>query len=292
MTGLSFQDRRFGIYEKALPALPWPQLLEQAEAAGYDFVEMSIDESDERLARLDWDADERRSLVAACQRSAVPVHSICLSAHRRYGLGSRDPVVRARASQILRSAVMLAADIGARVIQVAGYHAYYEPPDPEARARYVAGLEEGLESAAGWGVMLAVENIDTADTASADDVISLLEQLRSPWFQAYPDVGNFAVHGLDVLANAARVVPWAVGFHLKDARRGEPRRVPFGKGVVPFREVFKVLASEGYLGPFTVEMWNDDARTATAGAAASLEWMKKLLPHDATRPFPVGHGLP
>jgi L-ribulose-5-phosphate 3-epimerase UlaE len=42
-----------GIYEKALPdAMSWEERLAAAGQAGYDFVEISIDESDERLSRL------------------------------------------------------------------------------------------------------------------------------------------------------------------------------------------------------------------------------------------------
>jgi L-ribulose-5-phosphate 3-epimerase len=48
-----------GLYEKALPAsLTWEERLTAAGQAGYDFVEISIDESDERLSRLDWPAVE------------------------------------------------------------------------------------------------------------------------------------------------------------------------------------------------------------------------------------------
>jgi L-ribulose-5-phosphate 3-epimerase UlaE len=40
-----------GLYEKALPAeLSWEERLAAAGQAGYDFVEISIDESDERLS--------------------------------------------------------------------------------------------------------------------------------------------------------------------------------------------------------------------------------------------------
>lgn len=34
--------------------MPWWQKLRTAKEAGYDYLEMSIDESDSRLARLDW----------------------------------------------------------------------------------------------------------------------------------------------------------------------------------------------------------------------------------------------
>ena len=49
-----------GIYEKAFPSeYTWEQILRGAKEAGYDFVEMSIDESAGRLSRLDWSAEER-----------------------------------------------------------------------------------------------------------------------------------------------------------------------------------------------------------------------------------------
>jgi L-ribulose-5-phosphate 3-epimerase len=32
---------------------------------GFDFVEMSVDETDERLARLDWSREQRLALVQA-----------------------------------------------------------------------------------------------------------------------------------------------------------------------------------------------------------------------------------
>ena len=50
-----------GLYEKALPAtLDWEQRLTIAQQAGFDFLEISIDETEHRLARLDWGKAERR----------------------------------------------------------------------------------------------------------------------------------------------------------------------------------------------------------------------------------------
>ncbi|MDR1824673.1 MAG: L-ribulose-5-phosphate 3-epimerase [Bifidobacteriaceae bacterium] len=276
--------RQVGIYEKALPPVGWPALLETAKAAGFDFIEMSIDESDERLARLDWPTETRIAIRHAIEATGVRIYSICLSAHRRFGLGSRDLEVRTKAQTILHQAIELAVDLGVRVIQIAGYFAYYEPPDPQARARYVAGLRQGLDLAAQRGVMLAVENIDTADMASADDALALVEELGSPWFQVYPDVGNFAVHELDVVANLAKVASHSVGLHLKDARPGEPRRVQYGTGEVPFEAVFACLGSLPYEGPFTLEMWNDRPEQALAAASAAAHWIRlQMAPADVTQ---------
>lgn len=46
---------RIGLYEKALPSgWSWQERLDAVKELGFDFLEISIDESEERLARLDW----------------------------------------------------------------------------------------------------------------------------------------------------------------------------------------------------------------------------------------------
>ena len=138
-----------GIYEKALPkGLSWMARLSLARALGFDFVEMSVDETDERLARLDWSAAERAVLRAAIAETGVTVPSMCLSGHRRFPFGSRDPAVRSRAREIMRKAIDLSASVGLRTIQLAGYDVYYEPSDEGTRRRFVEGLRWAVDEAA------------------------------------------------------------------------------------------------------------------------------------------------
>lgn len=266
-----------GIYEKALAPGSWPDMLAAARQAGFDFVEISVDESPQRLSRLDWDVSARDELRAAVRRTGVRVPTLCLSGHRRYGLGSNDPAIRAQAAAMFDKAIRLADDVGIRVIQVAGYFAYYEQPDPLARERFLDGLARGARYAARYGVMLAVENIDTADIPSIQAARRLVQEIDSPWLTIYPDVGNIAVNGLDVLSDLRYIDGAAVGIHLKDTRPGQPRRVPFGQGVVPFPEVFAELRDLRYAGPFMIEMWNDDPYTANTVAAEALSWIQATI---------------
>lgn len=98
-----------GIYEKALPAGEcWIERLKLAKKLGFDFVEMSVDETDVRLARLDWGREQRLALVNAVAETGVRVPSMCLSAHRRFPLGSEDDVVRAQGLEIMRKAIQFA----------------------------------------------------------------------------------------------------------------------------------------------------------------------------------------
>lgn len=77
---------------------------------------MSVDETDERLSRLDWSREQRLALVNAIVETDVRVPSMCLSAHRRFPLGSEDDAVRAQGLEIMRKAIQFAGDVGIRVI--------------------------------------------------------------------------------------------------------------------------------------------------------------------------------
>ena len=97
-----------GLYEKAMhPGLSWREKLAFAKESGYDFVEISIDEKDEKLSRLDWTAQERRELVDTMKDVGLPIRSMCLSGHRKYPLGSADPAVRTRGMEIMKKAIDL-----------------------------------------------------------------------------------------------------------------------------------------------------------------------------------------
>ena len=114
-----------GLYEKAMPkSLNWRQMLECAKECGYDFVEISIDETDFRLSRLEWTKEDRLELVNTMKEIGIPIRTMCLSGHRKYPFGASDPAVRARGMEIMEKAIELADDLGIRIIQLAGYDVY------------------------------------------------------------------------------------------------------------------------------------------------------------------------
>ena len=117
--------RPIGIYEKATPKhFSWQERLEFAKEMGFDFVEMSVDESDARLARLTWSKKERLELVKAIYDTGVRIPSICFSGQRRYPLGSNNPELEAKSLETMKQCIELAQDLGVRVIQLAGYDVY------------------------------------------------------------------------------------------------------------------------------------------------------------------------
>lgn len=245
-----------GLYEKALPAsMCWEERLTAAGQAGYDFVEISIDESDERLGRLDWPASERRQLRRSIANSGVKIMTMCLSGHRKYPLGSHDPKLRQQGQDILRKAIEFAGDVGLRVVQVMAYDVFYETSDRETQSNFMEGLALGTRWAGQCGVMLGLENLDTPFVDSIRKALSVTDKIDSPWLHLYPDIGNLAAAGYCPADELSLAKGQLLGVHVKDALPRIIRGVPFGEGIVPFSETFRALVQAGFWGLIGVEMW-------------------------------------
>ncbi len=272
------QAVELGIYEKALKWTgSWEDLFQQAAQAGFSFVDLSVDETAEREARLDWTPEQRAEVRAASEKSGVAIGGLCLSIHRRVAPGSSDPAMRERARQVLIQGIDLCADLNIPVLQLAGYFAYYEDPVPENRQWYVDCLRYGADYAALRGVLLGIENVDGTDIVSISAAMEVVDEINSPWLQIYPDIGNIAEQGLPITSELRRGAGHMLAIHAKDVRRGEPRRVPMGEGIVDWDEAFAELARQGWSGRLMIEMWNDEADNSADLAAQAREFIEDRL---------------
>ncbi len=254
-----------GLYEKAMPpTLSWREKLAFAKEAGYDFVEISIDEKDDKLARLDWTAQERLELVRAMAEVGLPVRSMCLSGHRKYPLGAPDPAVRARSLEIMEKAIALADDLGIRIIQLAGYDVYYEEGSAQTRAWFLENLRKAAEMAAARGVLLGFETMETDFMNTVWKSMYYVDAVGSPYLGVYPDSGNLTNAALTGFGNVLEDLHSGrghiVALHLKETVPGVFREVPFLTGHVDFPAV---IAKAWELGVrrYVTEMWyvgNDD----------------------------------
>jgi L-ribulose-5-phosphate 3-epimerase len=281
---LDMRQHPLGIYEKALPKhLSWPERLALAKACGFDFVEMSVDESDERLSRLSWSKEQRLSLVSAMLETGISIPSMCLSGHRRFPFGSHDEATRQQAYLIMEQAIQLAKDVGIRTIQLAGYDVYYEQQDEGTLTRFTEGMQWAVERAAAAQVMLAVEIMDTEFMSSISKWKTWDSLLASPWFTVYPDVGNLSAWGNDVTQELQLGIDRIAAIHLKDTfpvtetSPGQFRDVPFGEGCVDFVALFRTLKQLNYRGAFLIEMWTEKADEPVAEIVQARRWIEQQM---------------
>jgi len=226
------------------------------------------------MARLSWSGTQRSQVREAAIRQGVAIGGVCLSAHRAVAPGSADRGTRRRAVEMLIEAIDLCTDLGAPLLQLAGYFAFYEEARPGARERYLEVLHAGADYAARSGVMLGLENVDGTDITSITRTVEVCDEIDSAYLQLYPDIGNLAEQGLDVVAELAAGQGRMLALHVKDTRPGEPRRVPMGEGVVPWEAAFAELARQAWTGRVLIEMWNDnrsDAELVSQNARLFIE---------------------
>lgn len=278
------RKHKLGIYEKALPKnISWQDRLSIAKTCGFDFVEISIDETDERLARLDWSKKERIKLVKAMINSGVTIPSMCLSGHRRFPFGSHDPEIRAKAREIMEKAIQLAVDLGIRTIQLAGYDVYYEEQDETTLKHFQAGLEWAVELAASNEVTIAVEIMDTQFMSSISRWKKWDDIIKNPWFTVYPDIGNLSAWNDNWQEELRLGIDKISKIHLKDTYKvtetckGQFRDVPFGEGCVDFVGFFKLLAELNYRGAFLIEMWTEKAEEPIAEIINARRWIEQKM---------------
>ena len=180
-----------GLYEKAMPGtLSWQEKLEAAKKAGFDYIEISIDETDEKLARLDMPKAERMMLINTCLVMGMPIRSMCLSGHRKFPIGSNDPAIEARGMEIMEKAINLADDLGIRIIQLAGYDVYYEKGNEDTKDRFVKNLAKAVNMASAKAIVLGFETMETEFMNTVSKAMNYVKDNASPYLEVYPDIGN------------------------------------------------------------------------------------------------------
>lgn len=260
-----------GLYEKSMPSgLGWKEKLEAAKAAGFDFLEISIDETDEKLKRLDMSQAERLEMVNIMKIVGLPIRTMCLSGHRKYPLGSQDPAIRKKGMEIMKKAIDLADDLGIRIIQLAGYDVYYEESSEETKQYFLENLKKAAELAACAGVVLGFETMETEFMNTVQKSMQYVKLVSSMYLNIYPDIGNITnatkTYGTDVLEDLRTGKGHLVAMHLKETAPGQFREIPFGKGHVDFESAIRTAWELG-IRKFVTEFWY----------TGNPEWMQDLI---------------
>ena len=99
---------KIGLYEKAMrDDLSWAEKLSCAKECGYDYVEISIDASEEKIQRIYMSDEERKELVDTMFEVGLPIRSMSVSALTKYALGDSDSKIRHRGEEILEKSIKL-----------------------------------------------------------------------------------------------------------------------------------------------------------------------------------------
>lgn len=249
---------QLGLYEKAMPEAGWPEKLKMAKAAGYDFVELSIDATEEKIARVFMSDNERRALVRLTEAYDIGFGSLNASALTKFSLGNEEDAVRLRGREIAERAVELAADLGIRVVMIPGYDVYYGTSTERSRELFLESIRMLTETAASYGVQLGFETMENEFMNTVEKAMKVVRQIDNAYLQVYPDIGNMTnaavLYGTDPLEDLKLGRGHLTGLHLKETRPGVFREIPYGEGHVDFAGAVRTAWDLG-IRRFVTEFW-------------------------------------
>lgn len=253
------KEYTLGLYEKSMPNfLTIEEKLNCTRKCGFDTLEISIDETDEKLNRLNMTKKERNQIVDAMFKSGIPIRTMCLSGHRKYPLGSLNEETRKKGMDIMGKAIEFADDLGIRIIQIAGYDVYYEEGNEKTREYFLKNIKKSVEMAANKGVTLAFETMETDFMNTVEKAMKYVNAVKSPYLQVYPDCGNVtnAVLGTNITPteDLEKGAGHLVAAHLKETAPQKFRDIPYGAGHVNFEEIINKCWELG-VRKYTLEFW-------------------------------------
>ncbi|MGW4601475.1 sugar phosphate isomerase/epimerase family protein [Streptomyces sp. NPDC004457] len=179
---------------------------------------------------------------------------------------------------LLKRAVRIGAEVGARVVHLCSGHVPHGVPSELAWDRLASGCAEVLEVAEAHGITLALE----PEPDMFVNVLDRFEELRArlgnhPLLGLTLDIGH--AHCLEprpVLECVRRALPYLAHVQIEDMRRGVHQHLEFGQGEIDFPPVLRALAEGGHRGLVSVEI-QDGADCAPDVARRSLAFLRDAV---------------
>lgn len=271
-----------GLYEKAMPnTLDFSEKLELTARCGFDRLEISVDETDEKLARLDYSDRQMEAIALASRAAGVPISTMCLSGHRKYPFGSHDPATAQRSMEIMKKALNLSAALGVQIIQLAGYDVYYEAHDDGTHRRFCENLAKAAEMAAAYGIILGFETMETPFMDTTKKAMEYVKLVNSPYLGVYPDIGNLknaaVLYGTDVVEDLKTGRGHIFAVHLKETNPGIYRDMTFGSGGhTEYERCIHELWCQG-VRMYTGEFWYKGSETYEADICAAAKFLRAKI---------------
>ena len=273
-----------GLYEKAMPSeLTWKEKMKAAKETGFDYIEMSIDATEEKISRVYMSQEERLGLLKDIHETGIPIHSMCVSALTKYALGDSDAEICARGMAILENAIKLADDLGIHIIMIPGYDIYYGESTGETQQRFIENLEKAAMLAARYGILLEMETMENTFMNTVWKAMYYVKMIDSPYLGIYPDTGNVKnaalIQGCDEAQDLESGKGHIVALHLKETEPGRFRDMFYGEGHVNFEKMIGVAWKIG-IRKYVTEFWyrgnidwKDDLRKANRKMCTILDAM-------------------
>jgi hexulose-6-phosphate isomerase len=243
------------------PDWPLAKTFAAAKAAGFDGVEVALDETGE--VNLNSTEEDMRKIKALAESAGIELYSLATGLYWTYSLTSDDEKIRAKAKEILAKQLQTAAWLGCDTILVVPGAVGVDfiencpvVPYDAAYGRALEAIREAKPLAERLGVTIGLENVWNKFLLSPLEMRDFIDKCESGFVGAYFDAGNvvqtgYPEHWIKILGKRIKKA------HFKDFRRAAGNMSGFVdmlSGDVDYPAVMKAFAETGYDGWVTAEV--------------------------------------
>lgn len=217
--------------------------------SGFEVVQ-ALTEPDERKAE---------EMKQAADAANIRIDSVMNVDHWQYPLSSSDPGVVEKSLNGMRTSLRNARLWGSDVVLLVPAVVNPQTSYRDAWTRSQAQIRKLIPLAQELKVVIAIEEVWNKFLLSPLEMVQYISEFRSPWVQAWFDVGNVVLYGYpqDWIHTLGKRI---VKVHLKDFKRKEGGYawVNLGDGDVDWTAVRQAFADIGYAGSVIAELEGGD----------------------------------
>lgn len=247
-----------GVLITMLPAkLSYEERFQMAKDVGFDAIEGKTTE----------DPAEVDAIRKASEKTGVKIHSVMNMAHWNYPLSSPDPAAVETSMKGMETSLRNAAAWGADTVLLVPAVVSETVRYADAYSRSVVQVKKLIPLAEKLKVKICIENVWNKFLLSPLEMAQYVDQFKSPYVQAYFDVGNILLYGYpqDWIRTLGKRI---AKVHFKDfknqnnalIRKRVPEFVDLREGDLDWKEVHKALGEVGFSSYATVELPGGDAK--------------------------------
>lgn len=231
--------------------------LQLAKDAGFDGVELALDETGE--VSMESTKEDLAKVKAYAKEIGIELYSLATMLYWTYNYTSADASNRQKAMEITKKQLEVAAELGCDTILVVpgAVEVSFDPGEvveyDVAYERAQSALKELAPYAEELGVYIGIENVGNRFLLSPLEAARFIDEIESDYVGAYFDVGNvvssgFPEHWIKILGSRIKKV------HIKDYRRKTSAFVDLLSGDVNWPAVMEGFKKIGYDNWITAEM--------------------------------------
>lgn len=270
-----------GLYEKAMRnTLTWKEKLQCAKECGYDYLEISIDATEEKINRIYMDTEEKREIMEAIFDTGIPIGSMSVSALTKYALGDPDQSVRDRGMEIAEKSIQLSSALGVRTVMIPGYDIYYGESTIETKRYFLENIRKIAEIAEREGILVGFETMENNFMNTTGKAVQYVNMVDSAYLKIYPDAGNITNAAVanrhDVCEDLSLGKGKLIALHLKETKPDVYREVPFLTGHVEFERIINTAWKLG-VRRYVTELWDVGQPQWKEDICFANRSMKRLL---------------